>query len=54
MAKLKKLDITDGYVRQLNEVDTLRYALFELHGRRVLQIHSASANHPTASNAKPA
>lgn len=31
MAKLKILDVADGYVRQLSEVDTLRYALFALH-----------------------
>jgi hypothetical protein len=34
MAKLRTLDVTDGYVRQLSEVDTLRYALFVLHCMR--------------------
>jgi hypothetical protein len=28
MAKLRTLDIADGYVRQLTVVDTLRYILF--------------------------
>jgi hypothetical protein len=31
MAKLRTLDVTDGYVRQLSEVETLRYAPFVLH-----------------------
>lgn len=31
MAKLRTLDVTDGYVRQLSEVGILRYALFVLY-----------------------
>jgi len=34
MAKLRILDITDGYFKQLSEVDTLRYVLLELHVER--------------------
>jgi hypothetical protein len=34
MDRLKRLDVADGYIRLLKEVDALRYLLFVLHTPR--------------------